>query len=483
MISPAALYRQSLFPFVREAFRQLHPGQPPLERSWYMRAMCHALEQSYRGDTRRLVINVPPRYGKSVTASVAFTAWLLGQDPTLKILVGTYGEELSRQHDQQLRQVMNSPQYRAAFPATVIDRSRTRQLDLHTTAGGFRKAVTTGGAATGFGGDFILLDDCMKAQDATSEAERQRVKDWFCGTIGTRLNNKREGRIISIQQRLHEDDLTALILEGGAEHLNLPAIAQIAERIPVGPDLFHARAAGEVLDPSREDLATLERIRRELGPRVFGPQYLQDVASAEGNIVRAHWFPRYEGAPEREVFRKVIQSWDTAMTAEPTSAFSVCTTWGHLDGCWYLLDVLRQRLEYPDLKRSVIQMWRRWRADAVVIEDAASGIPLWAELRTEGPFRPIMWKPEGSKEDRLIGQTGQMEAGKILLPDEAPWLEAYLHELKTAPNCRYWDQVDSTTQFLEFALARQSWINTDYDPVTGRPLRINRPTRARWGPR
>ena len=477
MIDPAVLYRNSLFAFTREVFRQLHPGHPPLERAWYMRAMCHALEQTFRGHTRRLVINVPPRYGKSITASVAFTAWLLGHDPTLKILVGTYGEELSRQQDQQLKQIMASPQYRAAFPRTVIDRLKTRQLDLHTTAGGFRKAVTTGGAATGFGGDYILLDDCMKAQDATSEAERLRVHEWYRGTIGTRLNDKRDGRIISIQQRLHQDDLTALILAGGAEHLNLPAIAQQIERIPIGPGLLHTRDAGDVLDPTREDLATLERIRRELGPRTFAPQYLQDVSAAEGNIVRPHWFPRYDDAPARERFLKIIQSWDTAMNAEPTSAYSVCTTWGYLSGHWYLLDVLRKRLEYPDLKREVVGMWRHWRADAVLIEDAASGIPLWAEFRMEGPFRPVMWSVAGSKEERLIGQTGQMEAGKIMLPSEAPWLSDYLHELKTAPNCRYWDQIDSTTQFLEFALSRKGWIETETDPISGRPLRIKRPSR------
>jgi predicted phage terminase large subunit-like protein len=477
MITPVHLFRNSFAFFLREVFRQLHPNDPPLVLSWYVKAMCYALEKTRLGDWTRLVINVPPRHGKSITAAVAFCAWLLGHDPGHKILVGTYNEDLARQHDRQLRQIMESPQYRAAFPHTVIDTKATRQLDIRTTAGGFRMAVTTEGGGTGFGGDTIILDDCMKALEAQSEAARVRVREWFQGTIGTRLNNKSEGVIISIQQRLHEDDLSALMIEGGAEHVRLPAIADRRERIPIGPGKYHERLPGDVLDPIREPRETLERIRRDIGSRDFTTQYLQDVSSEQGNIVRLEWFSRYGEMPERQRFMRVIQSWDTAWSVEPRSAFSVCTTWGYLDKCWYLLDVQRVRLEYHDLKRFVIDMQRRWRADQVIIEKASSGEALYADLRADGPFMPVMWDVSKSKEERLVAQTGWMEEGRILLPEEAPWLEDYCHELKTAPNCRYWDQVDSTTQFLEFAKSRAGWFDDEIDPVTGRKLYIRRKDR------
>jgi predicted phage terminase large subunit-like protein len=481
MLDPATLHRQSLKYFVRMAFAEFHPNDPPLVLSWYMLAMVHAAEQTIFGDSRRLAVNVPPRYGKSITYAVALTAWLLGRDPALKILVATYNEDLARQHDRMVKQLMQSPAYRRAFPGTVIDRKNTRQLEIYTTAGGFRMAVTTGGSATGFGGDYIILDDCMKAQDASSEAERIRVRDWYRGTIGTRLNNKGEGVIVSIQQRLHEDDLTSFILEAGAIHLNLPAIATSRERIPIGPGKFHERCPGDVLSPEREDRDTLDRLRRELGPRNFDVQYQQDPTPAEGNVVRPHWFPRYDETPEREEFRKVVQSWDTAWSDDPDAAFTVCTTWGHLDSAWYLLDVFRQRVAYYDIRARIIQLRNRWQADAVLIEDAASGKALWPEFRSKGPFRPVMWSaPSESKHERLIAQTGWMQAGKIILPEEASWLEDYLHELKSAPNCRYWDQVDSTTQFLEFAMSRQGWVDRECDPVTGRPLRPLRPTHPRF---
>lgn len=481
LLDPATLHRQSLKYFVRMAFAEFHPNDPPLVLSWYMLAMTHAAEETITGDVRRLAVNVPPRYGKSITYAVALTAWLLGRDPTLKILVATYNEDLARLHDRMVKQLMLSAAYRRAFPGTIIERKTTRQLEIHTTAGGFRMAVTTGGSATGFGGDYIILDDCMKAQDAASEAERIRVRDWYRGTIGTRLNNKGEGVIVSIQQRLHEDDLTSYILEAGAVHLNLPAIATNRQSIPIGPGKFHERYPGDVLSPEREDRTTLDRLRHELGPRNFDVQYQQDPTPAEGNVVRPNWFPRYEEAPDREAFRKVVQSWDTAWSDDPDAAFTVCTTWGHLDGSWYLLDVFRQRVAFHDIRARIIQLKNRWKADAVLIEDAASGKALWPEFRVKGPFRPFMWDtPSESKLERLIAQTGWMEAGKVILPEDAPWLEDYLHELKSAPNCRYWDQVDSTTQFLEFAMSRQGWVDRECDPVTGRPLKPLRPPHPRF---
>jgi predicted phage terminase large subunit-like protein len=481
MIDPAVLHRQSLKYFLRMAFAEFHPNEPPLALDWYMLAMVHAAEQTYFGDCRRLAVNVPPRHGKSITYAVALTAWLLGRDPTSKILVATYNEDLARLHDRMVKRLMQSRAYRRAFPKTVIDIKITRQLEIYTTAGGFRMAVTTGGSATGFGGDTIILDDCMKAQDASSEAERLRVRDWYRGTIGTRLNNKGEGVIISIQQRLHEDDLTSYILQAGAVHLNLPAIATKRENIPIGPGKVHERHPGDVLSPNREDRETLDRLRRELGPRNFDTQYQQDPTPADGNVVRPEWFPRYAEPPERNECRKVVQSWDTAWSDDPDAAFSVCTTWGAYNDQWYLLDVLRERIAFHDLRARVIQMWRLWRADGVVIEDAASGKPLWPEFRMKGPFRPFMWGVSSqSKLERLIAQTGWMQSGKIVLPEDAPWLEDYLHELKSAPNCRYWDQIDSTTQFLEFAMSHRGWIDREHDPITGRPLRPLRPPHPRY---
>jgi predicted phage terminase large subunit-like protein len=212
---------------------------------------------------------------------------------------------------------------------------------------------------------------------------------------------------------------------------------------------------------------------------VFSAQYQQNPVAPEGNLIRLEWFGRYEEAPERDYFLKVVQSWDTAMTSDPRSDFSVCTTWGFLDDKWWLLGVFRERLDYPDLKRAVLRLKRLWKADKVVIEDACSGKSLWQEFRADGNLRPLMWPVRDDKETRLIGQTGQLEAGRCLLPMEAPWLAAFCSELKAFPSGRYDDQVDSMTQFLEFEMRNPRWVAQTYTP-DGRPIeKLRRPYRSR----
>jgi hypothetical protein len=384
MNAPTMLYvsaaRRTHFPlFLMKVFETLHPGEPPLKLPWYLYSMCHALTEVRAGRKRRLVITVPPRHLKSITASVAFVAWLLGHDPSLKIMVASYSHDLARLHSNLTRIVMETSWYKSDFPRTRISDRGNRALELETSAGGVRKAVSVGGSITGFGADIIIVDDCMKADEARSQAVRDEVRGWFDNTLSTRLNDKANGIIVSIQQRLHEDDLPAYMLEKGYEHLNLPAIAEKQERVPVGPDRWHERHVGDLLNPERENREVLDQLRRDLGPAVFAAQYQQDPVAPEGNLLRWEWFGTYDELPERHEFLKVVQSWDTGMSAAPTSDFSVCTTWGfHREEYkWYLIDVYRQRLDFPDLKRAVIRLQGRWKADAVVVEDAGSGMSLW----------------------------------------------------------------------------------------------------------
>lgn len=256
----AVARRQYLKFFLLKVFETLHPGADPLQLAWYLEAVCYACEEVRAGNKKRLIITEPPRHLKSITVSIALVAWWLGHEPSKKFMVASYSQELARQHAQQCRQIMESAWYQALFPKTRLA-PRSRTLELITTAGGGRKAVSVGGSTTGFGADVIIIDDCMKADEVRSQAVRDEVKAWFGGTLLTRLNNKRDGCIISIQQRLHEDDLPALLLEKGFDHLNLPAIAEKEERLPIGFGRFHHRKVGDLLDPTREDQAVLDHPR------------------------------------------------------------------------------------------------------------------------------------------------------------------------------------------------------------------------------
>lgn len=469
--------RRRHFPaFLMKCFETLHPGAPPLEMAWYLLATSHALMEVHLGRKQRLVITMPPRHLKSIAASVAFVAWVLGQDPKARIMVASYSQDLARQHSNQTRVIMESDWYRHDFPGTRISDRGNRALELETTAGGVRKAVSVGGSITGFGADIIIVDDCMKADEARSPTVRQELRNWYDNTLLSRLNDKATGCIISIQQRLHEDDLPAYLLEKGYEHLNLPAIATKNELIATSRSRAHHRKAGDLLNPNREDDATLEQLRRDLGPVAFSAQYQQEPVTPEGNMIRLEWFGTYDEAPPRHRFIKVVQSWDTGMTAAPTSDYSVCTTWGfeverHK---WYLLDVFRERLDFPDLKRAVVNLRNRYRADKVIMEEAGSGFALYQDLRATGELRLVMIPPVSSKEERFNGCLAEVEAGHFLLPSEASWANDFRRELQAFPDGKYDDQADSFSQFVLYQMRNWRWLLTERvkDGRVRAPIRI-----------
>ena len=379
-------------------------------------------------------------------------------------MVASYSQDLARQHSNQTRTIMESDWYKRDFPGTRISDRGNRALELETTAGGVRKAVSVGGSITGFGADLIIVDDCMKADEARSPTIRQELRAWFDNTLLTRLNDKATGKIISIQQRLHEDDLPAYLLEKGYRHLNLPAIATRQEQIPSAPARLYLREVGDLLDPSREDQATLDQLRRDLGPVAFSSQYQQEPITAEGNMLRLEWFGTYEEPLPRERYIKVVQSWDTGMTSQPTSDWSVCTTWGFEPESrkWHLLHVLRQRLDFPDLRRGVLDLKARFRADKILMEKAGSGHALYQDLRVTAKVKLLMIPPVSSKEERFNGCLGEIEAGHFMLPVEAPWLDALTHELRAFPDGKYDDQVDSFSQFVRFQTNNWRWLLTEY---------------------
>jgi len=216
-----------------------------------------------------------------------------------------------------------------------------------------------------------------------------------------------------------------------------------------GPRCF-TRRQGEALHPDREPLATLAHIRRTIGEYNFAGQYQQTPAPLGGGLVKVEWFKRYGKEERPESFDRIVQSWDTANKATELSDFSVCTTWGIRGKDLFLLDLLRKRLEYPALKRAVREQHSQFTANVVLIEDKASGTQLIQELIADG-FHPVTgYKPECDKIMRLHAQTAMIENGFVHIPEEAPWLAEYLHEMTVFPKGKHDDQVDSTAQLLDW---------------------------------
>ena len=284
-----------------------------------------------------------------------------------------------------------------------------------------------------------------------------RVIDWYDGTLSTRLNDKELGVIILVMQRLHQEDLAGFVIErGGWLELSLPAIAPVDQEVSVSPDELHYREAGSILHPERESGETLERIKAEIGSLQFSAQYQQSPVPPEGNLIRRDWLKTYDTAPSRGPGVRIVQSWDIATTTDERNDWSVCTTWAIRQKVFYLLDVWRARVEFPALRRQIVNHALAHRAQTVLIEKAGPGLQLVQELRNDPTPqfpKPIGIVPEGDKRMRMEAQTPRFEAGHVLLPKEAPWLADLLDELLAFPRGRHDDQVDSVSQFLKWAWA------------------------------
>jgi predicted phage terminase large subunit-like protein len=343
--------------------------------------------------------------------------------------------------------------------------------DLYLTAkNGSRRAVSVEGGVTGLGADIIIVDDLLKAADANSPTERQKAQDFYVNTLISRLNDKNTGRIIVVQQRLHEDDLAGyLIAKGGFKHLNLPAIAETAQTYDLGVYGVKARETGELLFEARESQAILDQVRAEMGRGAFAAQYQQNPQASDDQIIRWDKLHFYQGDVPRNECIYLVQSWDTATSDAPTANFSVCTTWGHHQGVWKLLDVYRERLNFTDLVSKAVALRDKWRPDRVLIEDASSGRALLQTLRSEkyrGASSPASvvvtsMTPSLSKETRLSAGALLLEDGRVQLPIDAPWLEVLRRELLAFPGGKLDDQVDSVSQFLKYAAGPRSNARLD----------------------
>lgn len=465
LITPADVLhyglKTDLFTFTAKVFQTVSPGSQ-FKANWHLYAIAYALERCRLGKCRRLIITIPPRNLKSISVSVAFVAWLLAKDPTTRAVVASYSQDLSNKHARDTKAVMESEWYQKLFPRTRINPKKNAVQEFETTRKGGRLATSVGGTVTGRGGDFLIVDDPLKPDEADSEAARNTANDWFSNTLFTRLDDKKNGVVIVIMQRLHQDDPVGRLLRTQDwEWVNLPAEAQADIRVPISEDQDYLFKAGEILHPEREGKKELDELKETMGWRIYSAQYLQEPAPKDGAIVKWSWFQTYETEPRRAGNDMIVQSWDTASKATELSNYSVCTTWlkrkceGGEKYC--LLDVFRKRMEYPELRKAVMDQHNRWRPNVVLIEDKASGQQLIQEYRRTS-MRVIPIKPEQDKVTRMSNQSALIESGKVYLPKEAPWLDDLRYELTAFPGSRHDDQVDSVSQFLKWAFDKSRSI-------------------------
>ena len=466
---PAALraaLRCDFASFIPFAFNILNPGQT-LDVEWHHLAMAHVLECCLRGERKRQTFTLPPRSLKSTIVSVAWAAWLLGLNPTEKIICVSYAEELAKRHAMDTRRLMASAAYRSLFPRTVLNKST--ELTLETDQGGFRYSTTIGGTVTGLGANWIIIDDPSKAEEALSSTLIEKATTFYNSTLSSRLNDPVNGRIIVTMQRLHQADLVGHCLErGGWHHLMLPAIAEEDEEIPIGPGLMHLRRKGDLLSPKRMPQSELDEKRRGMGSIAFQAQYQQMPIPPDGNIIKREWLATYSDLPDRSQGR-IIQSLDTAQKTNPANDYSVLTTWLKVAERHYLIDVFRERCDFPTLRSRVIAQHDLHRPERLLIEDAGSGTSLVQDLKAQrSDIRTIPIKAKEPKDVRIGAVSAFFESRQVLFPKDAHWLDGCIVEVLGYPSTKYDDIIDSIAQYL-------NWVRND---ITGFSYDMGEPDAA-----
>lgn len=309
--------------------------------------------------------------------------------------------------------------------------------------------------------------------------QRENVRHFYGNTLVSRLNDKSQGTIIAVQQRLHEGDLAAHLQTMGYEHLNLPAIAEDRQVFALSTGRVHVREPGDLLKPRTEPRVILDEFRQAMGGSDFEAQYQQNPTPPDSALIEWSRIKTYENAPPRERLQYVVQSWDTAFTDGPKADFSVCTTWGFHDGAWLLLDVQRARLSYPDLLARVRRERKAWQTDTIIVEKASTGHALLDDLARDhrGLSEPehhapqcnrFASQPTMSKEERLVVGVERLYSGLVKLPREARWLPEFKREMMGFPHLVHDDQVDSVSQFLLWVKQRQgrAAVETDVSEPT-----------------
>jgi predicted phage terminase large subunit-like protein len=450
--------RESFYGFYRLAFPSLAP-ETSFSPSPHFRVLSQALEKVATGESRRLLIAIPPRHGKSILASVALPAWILGRDPTRKIICASYGEQLSKDFSTRFRDLLYSPNYRAVFPGAEVDAGGASLAEVRMSAKGYRLATTVQGPATGKGAHCIIVDDPFKASEASSESVRNGVYDWFKGSLMTRFDKPAEGAMIVVQQRLHQDDLIGRLRdEGGWDYLDMPGECIERKVYDLGDGESWVFKPGDLLFEERFNKAALEQLYWDLGEVQYNAQILQRPSPPGGLIFKLKHFQRYETLPR--AYEAIVQSWDPAIVDTETAAFTVCTTWGILGRKLYLIHVFRKRLDFYKIEPAIMHMKEKHNAGAVIVEVSGVGRAIGdALLKREGSRRWFYWHdPELGKVERALAQTPKIERKRVYLPVSAPWLETFEAEVATFPNSKFADQVDSMVQFLYAFDRRVSFV-------------------------
>jgi predicted phage terminase large subunit-like protein len=448
--------RQNFMPFVRQMWSAFIPGK-------HHQIMADAFERVARGELKRLIINMPPRHTKSEFASYLFPSWFLGLYPEKKVIQTAHTAELAVGFGRKVRNLVGSEDYQGVFQTKMSADSKAAGR-WNTSKGGDYFAIGVGGAVTGKGADLLIIDDPHSEQEAMqgNPAVYDRVYEWY--SSGPRQRLQPGGSIVIVMTRWSKRDLTGQILNAAAkkdledwEVIELPAL------LPSGKPLWSEFWRQEELDA----------IKAELPVGKWEAQYQQNPTSEEGAIIKREMWKIWEGERPPQV-DYIIQSWDTAFEKNNRADYSACTTWGvfyrDIDGSEVaniiVLDAFKERMEFPELKKTAMEFFKEWNPDTLIVEKKAAGAPLIYEMRRMGIPISEYTPSKGSDKIARANAISDLFASGMVWRPETRWADELVEELASFPNGDHDDLVDSTTQAL-LRFRQGGFIRLDSDEVEG----------------
>jgi predicted phage terminase large subunit-like protein len=449
-VQNALLTRQaerSLLAYVRQAWPILEPARPFLP-NWHIDLIVEHLETVTAGQTTRLLINVPPRYMKSLLVSVFWPTWEWITHPNRRWIFSSHSEALALKHSLDRRTLLQSDWYQRRWGDGVrLAVDQNVKGEFCNTARGTMIATSSGGSITGKGGDRIVVDDPHQPTQIDSDLQREGVLEYFRRTLSTRLDDKKRGAIVVVMQRLHERDLSACCRDLQYVDVCLPAEAETRIEIPFPRSgRVHIRDTGDLLWPSRDSRQVLDEQRMLLGPADYAAQYQQQPAPASGGLFKQEWFATafVDAAP---IDARRARGWDTAGT-EGSGDWTCGVKIAEKEGRFYVEDVQRQQLGpngVDALIRVTAEMDGQACAQREEKEGGSAGVAvIAARTKTLAGFDYAGVEISGSKVTRCKPFRAQCEAGNVRIVRGA-WNADYLHELCGFPIAKHDDQVDASS--------------------------------------
>jgi len=462
-IDTKKLVQTKFLAFAMKADATLNKGRR-LGNDKYLKLLAQKLTRIATGETKRLVITMPPRHGKTFMGSICLSAWILGHDGSAKILLLSYGQDLADKIAYAIRAILQSDWFKQAFQ-TRLAKNRTKVMDFLTTDGGGVRPLSIEGGVTGVGADYIIIDDPVEIKDCDNAKRLERINDLFDNEIQTRLDNPKKGCSVIIAHRISENDLPGHVLQkGGWQQLKLPLIATRRHKYDLGDGEVWERKKGELLRPDAFSKDEIRRLRDSKQPD-FETLQQQNPGGSDRLRIKAKYFPTFASAELQLRELPVVLSIDPGQKGGPKNSFTVIQAWCPKDGVHLLLDQWREQTMYAEFRSQAWRFIRKYRPSVVLIEDTGQGPVLISEIRPQNGMEVVPITPSGDKVERMREHRLTIRRSRVRVPHDAPWYREFISEATQFPSGPFDDQMDALSQYL-------TWIAEHPNPPKRPPMAL-----------